>query len=64
MSKWEDFVHDSHPHLFVTIGGLSAVVQIILAVGFYNREGSSLVWNVGWIILWTAGFFGVMPIII
>jgi protein-S-isoprenylcysteine O-methyltransferase Ste14 len=30
---------------------------------FYSREGSSLVGNVGWIILWTAGFFGVMPII-
>jgi protein-S-isoprenylcysteine O-methyltransferase Ste14 len=63
MSKWENFVHNSHPHLFVTVGGLCAVVQVILAVVFYNHEGSSLVGNVGWIILWTAGFFGVMPII-
>jgi protein-S-isoprenylcysteine O-methyltransferase Ste14 len=63
MSMWENFVHNSHPHLFVTVGGLSAVVQVILAVVFYNHEGSSLVANVGWIILWTAGFFGVMPII-
>jgi protein-S-isoprenylcysteine O-methyltransferase Ste14 len=63
MSKWKDFVRNSHPHLFVTIGGLCAVVQVILAVVFYNREGSSLAGNVGWIILWTAGFFGVMPII-
>jgi protein-S-isoprenylcysteine O-methyltransferase Ste14 len=63
VSKLEDFVKNSHPHLFLTIGGLSAVVQVVLAVVFYSREGSSLVGNVGWIILWTAGFFGVMPII-
>ncbi|MGC1122801.1 MAG: isoprenylcysteine carboxylmethyltransferase family protein [Candidatus Methanofastidiosia archaeon] len=63
MSKWENFVHDAHPYLFVTVGGLCAVVQVILAVVFHNHEGSSSVANVGWIILWTAGVFGVIPII-
>ncbi|MBU6998735.1 MAG: isoprenylcysteine carboxylmethyltransferase family protein [Theionarchaea archaeon] len=63
MSEWKDFVHNAHPYLFVTVGGLCAVAQIILAVVFYNREGSSLIATIGWITLWTAGGFGVMPII-
>jgi protein-S-isoprenylcysteine O-methyltransferase Ste14 len=36
--------------------------QVILSLFFYSRPLLSVIRNVGWIILWIAGFFGVVPI--
>ncbi|MGD2251100.1 MAG: isoprenylcysteine carboxylmethyltransferase family protein [Candidatus Methanofastidiosia archaeon] len=56
------FIYESHPHLFLAIGGTAAILQVVLAIIFYRGTYSSIV-NLGWVILWTAGFFGVIPII-
>ena len=64
MNKMEKFAYEAHPHLFISLGGIFVILQVVFAVLFFNRNGSSLLWNVGWIILWTAGFFGVAPILI
>jgi protein-S-isoprenylcysteine O-methyltransferase Ste14 len=63
MSKWEKFVYASHPHVFVSLGGIFVILQIVCAVLFFNQHGSSLLGNAGWVILWTAGFFGLIPIV-
>jgi len=63
MNPVEEFAYRSHPHLFVTIGGILMIIQIVFAIFLFNWSGSSTIANVGWVILWTAGFFGVMPII-
>ena len=59
----EKFAYNAHPHLFITAGGLLAILQIVLALFFYNHDGSLLLRNIGWILWWTAAFFGIMPII-
>jgi protein-S-isoprenylcysteine O-methyltransferase Ste14 len=58
----KEFLYTSHPHLFLTIGGIAAILQVVLAIIFYKGTYSSIV-TLGWVILWTAGFFGVIPII-
>ena len=63
MSKLDEFIYGSHPHLFIAVGGSLMILQIVLAIFLFNTNGSSLVWNIGWVILWTAGFFGVVPIV-
>ncbi len=63
MNSVEKFAYNSHPYLFVTIGGILMILQIVLAIFLFNWSGSSVIGNIGWITLWTAGFFGVMPII-
>jgi protein-S-isoprenylcysteine O-methyltransferase Ste14 len=63
MNRWEKFVYKSHPYVFVSLGGICAVLQIVSAVLFFNQNGSSLLGNAGWVVLWTAGFFGIIPIV-
>lgn len=63
MSKCEAFIHGLHPWLLVTAGGILVIVQIVLAIVLFNWNGSSLVANSGWVILWIAAFFGVAPIV-
>jgi protein-S-isoprenylcysteine O-methyltransferase Ste14 len=38
------------------------VSQVILSLFLYNRPHLSVIRNAGWIILWIAGLFGVVPI--
>ena len=38
------------------------VGQIILSFVLYSENGSSIVRNIGWIILWISAFFGWLPI--
>jgi protein-S-isoprenylcysteine O-methyltransferase Ste14 len=38
------------------------VLQVILSLFLYNRPHLGAIRNVGWIILWIAGLFGVVPI--
>ena len=52
-----------------TKGIVSAVLVTIVAVGqvvgaivFYNKNGSSIVTNIGWFILWISAVFGWLPI--
>ncbi len=40
----------------VTVG------QIVLSIVLYNRHGSSIVGNIGWMILWISAVFGWLPI--
>jgi len=42
---------------------VAAVGQIVLAIVLYNREGSALVGNIGWAILWLSAVFGSWPIL-
>lgn len=63
MSEFEKFIHGLHPWLLVTVGCILVIVQIVLAIVFFNWSGSSLVANIGWVILWIAAFFGVAPIV-
>lgn len=63
MNTWEKFIYESHPYLFVSLGGIFAILQIFVAVLFFNQKGSSLLGNAGWVVLWTAGFFGLIPIV-
>ena len=59
----ELFYSRLHPFLLSSIASVLTVAQIVLAF-FLHRPGSeALVW-VGWICLWAAGIFGVLPIII
>jgi protein-S-isoprenylcysteine O-methyltransferase Ste14 len=45
-----------------TILTLAAVAQIVLAFVLYNNEGSSIVRNAGWVLLWVSAVFGWLPI--
>jgi len=38
------------------------VLQVVLSFFLYNRPHLSVIRNAGWIILWIAGLFGVVPI--
>lgn len=59
----EKFAYKAHPHLFVAVGCILIILQIILAIVLFNTSGSSLLGNAGWILMWTAGVFGVLPIV-
>ena len=50
---------------FVSATSLTIVVvgQIILSFVLYNENGSSLIRNAGWIILWISAVFGWLPIL-
>jgi len=63
MNKIENFAYNAHPYLFITAGGLLAVLQIGLAIFLFDKSGSSILRNVGWVIWWTAAFFAIVPII-
>jgi protein-S-isoprenylcysteine O-methyltransferase Ste14 len=63
MTSMEKFVYGLHSSLLVGIASIFIVLQIILAILLFNREGSTLLANCGWVVLWIAGFFGVIPIL-
>lgn len=49
--------------VFATILTLAAVGEIVLTVVLYREPGNTLVRNLGWVVMWTAGIFGVLPIL-
>lgn len=63
MNKIENFAYNAHPYLFITAGGLFAILQIGLAIVLFDRNGSAILRNIGWVLWWTAAFFGIVPII-
>jgi len=62
MKRFQEFLYSLHPFLLVSIASVLTVVQIVLAFFLYQPGSEALEWA-GWICLWTAGFFGVLPII-
>ena len=62
MKRFQQFIYSLHPFLLVSIASVLTVAQIVLAFFLYQPGSESLEWA-GWICLWTAGFFGVLPII-
>ena len=63
MNRLEKFAYTTHQHLFITVGGVLAILQIVLAIFFFNTRGSLLLQNCGWALMWIAGAFGIIPII-
>lgn len=59
----EKFAYKAHPYLFVAVGCILTILQIILAIVLFNTSGSSVLGNTGWVLMWTAGVFGVLPIV-
>jgi protein-S-isoprenylcysteine O-methyltransferase Ste14 len=63
MTRFQEFFYGRlHPLLLSSVAGLLTVGQIVLAF-FLHRPGSEPLAWAGWICLWTAGIFGVLPII-
>lgn len=61
MNQPEKFIYSMHPYLLVSIGTILLVLQIVLAF-FFHQNYSTVLINGGWVILWAAAFFGVLPI--
>ena len=62
MRRFQEFLYGLQPYLLASIAGALTVVQIILAFLLFQPGMEVLQWA-GWICLWTAGLFGVLPII-
>jgi protein-S-isoprenylcysteine O-methyltransferase Ste14 len=62
MIRLPESLYELHPYLLASIAGALTVAQIILAFFLYQPGLEALEWA-GWICLWTAGVFGVLPII-
>ena len=62
MKRFQQFIYSLPPFLLVSIASVLTVAQIVLAFFLYQPGSEALEWA-GWICLWTAGFFGVLPII-
>jgi protein-S-isoprenylcysteine O-methyltransferase Ste14 len=62
MSRFEGFLYGLRPYLLASIAGALTVAQIILAF-LFHQPGSEIFQWAGWICLWTAGLFGVLPIL-
>ena len=42
---------------------LAAIGQIVCAILFYNKNGSTTITNIGWVVLWISAAFGWLPIL-
>jgi protein-S-isoprenylcysteine O-methyltransferase Ste14 len=62
MSRFEGFVYSVPPYLLASIAAALTIAQIILAF-LFHQPGSEIFQWAGWICLWAAGLFGVLPII-
>jgi protein-S-isoprenylcysteine O-methyltransferase Ste14 len=62
MKRFQEFLYGLHPYMLSSVASVLTVAQIALAF-FLNRDASEAVQWVGWICLWTAGLFGVIPTI-
>jgi protein-S-isoprenylcysteine O-methyltransferase Ste14 len=61
MERLRGFIYSLNPYVLSSVASVLTVVQVILAFFFHNPFSEALQW-VGWICLWTAGVFGVLPI--
>jgi protein-S-isoprenylcysteine O-methyltransferase Ste14 len=63
MERYQEFFYSRlHPLILSSVAALLTVTQIVLAF-FVHRPGSEAIAWAGWICLWTAGIFGILPII-
>jgi protein-S-isoprenylcysteine O-methyltransferase Ste14 len=62
MGPLQKFLYSLHPFLLSYIASVLTIAQIALAFFFHNQNSEALQWA-GWICLWTAGIFGMLPII-
>jgi protein-S-isoprenylcysteine O-methyltransferase Ste14 len=63
MKRFQQFFYGRlHPLLLSSIASVLTVAQIVLAF-FLHRPGSEALAWAGWICLWAAGIFGIVPII-
>lgn len=62
MSSFQKVQSSLHPFLLASIASVLTIAQIALAF-FLRGGGSEVLQWAGWICLWTAGVFGVLPII-
>lgn len=63
MKRFEEFLYGLNPFLICCIAGPLTIAQIVLAFFLNRPEPEALEWA-GWICLWTAGIFGMLPIFI
>ena len=62
MKPFKKAFYSLHPFLLSSIGGALTAAQFVL-IFFLRGDGSDAFNLAGWICLWTAGFFGLIPII-
>jgi protein-S-isoprenylcysteine O-methyltransferase Ste14 len=62
MKSFQKLVYNLHPYLLSSIASILTVAQIVLAFFLY-RSGFIVIKWIGWIFIWTAGIFGILPII-
>jgi protein-S-isoprenylcysteine O-methyltransferase Ste14 len=61
MKEFQKFLYGLNPYLLSSIASVLTVTQIILAFFLYGPGSLTVQW-IGWICLWTAGIFGMLPI--
>ena len=61
MDRYKDLFYDLHPYLLASIASVLTIAQIVLAFFLKNTGLEELQWA-GWICLWVAGIFGMLPI--
>ena len=66
MKQWERVLYSLHPFLLSSIAGALTIVQVVSAV-LVRRAGraapSDVAWILGWLALWLAGVFGLLPVV-
>lgn len=62
MAKLKIFLADLHPYLLSYIASVLTISQAVLSF-FYHGPDSPLCEWLGWICLWSAGIFGMLPIL-
>ena len=61
MERLREYVYGLNPYVLSSVASVLTVAQIFLAFFFHAPLSEALRW-VGWICLWTAGVFGVLPV--
>ncbi len=62
VARWQKAFYGLNPFLLSSIAGTLTVAQIVLAFLLHRPGSEALAWA-GWISLWTAGIFGMLPVI-
>ena len=61
MKRFQDVLHRLPPYLLSSIASVLTVLQIVIALLLPSLASQALQWA-GWICLWSAGIFGLLPI--
>jgi protein-S-isoprenylcysteine O-methyltransferase Ste14 len=63
MRRFQKFLYGLNRYLLSSVASLLTVAQIVLAFFVHGQPSEAIQW-VGWICVWTAGIFGMLPILI